>query len=90
MSDQPAVPFILSCIHCDAGDGIETAGQARYRGWRMVSEDTDHTSDHDDMPWTWLGLCPDCQKDDEEHDAAERERVRTLTAIELEAELFDA
>jgi hypothetical protein len=49
-------PFVLSCVLCDAGDGLENAEQARAAGWSDIEQDFGGTS------WNNLGVCPDCHE----------------------------
>jgi hypothetical protein len=47
------LPFSLTCIDCDRGDGIDTLEQAMLSGWHAIRED-------DGMSWNYLGWCPEC------------------------------
>jgi hypothetical protein len=47
-------PFVLSCIHCDNGDGIGSRHEAAGLGWDYLQ------ADNGGLSWTWLGLCPSC------------------------------
>lgn len=48
-------PFVLSCVGCDAGDGIDSKKQALKAGWTGIQPDPGGLS------WTWLGECPECK-----------------------------
>lgn len=46
--------FSLACTECDA-EGPDSRKAARDAGWREIIFD-------DSMSWNFLGLCPDCSK----------------------------
>lgn len=63
--------FVLSCVYCDAGDGVPTAMAALCTGWTGLQAD-------DAPSWSFLGSCPECAREAEENyeKHVARERVR--------------
>ena len=85
-------PFVLLCVECDAGDGIDTKEQAAALGWTDLHE-------HDGMPWTWIGFCPACKRERDEHDShlaareamsAAKEEQRIHNGVEVKADEIKA
>lgn len=66
-------PFVLSCMKCDAGDGIDSPEQATLQGWTNLDE-------NEGPSWTWLGECPDCAWEEHIRDQrlAKRDSLRDL------------
>ena len=65
MSDEipQGVPFTLSCYQCDAGDP-QSYEQAIREGWTEIGYYPEGLSEN------FLGLCPDCRRQEEREDAA--------------------
>ncbi len=55
-------PFVLSCMVCDAGDGLATREAAVAVGWTEICYEPDHGST------SYLGLCPECRTREIEED----------------------
>jgi hypothetical protein len=56
---EDLAPFALTCGSCDAGMGIRRQAEAIALGWTDVELDPVGQ----EMSWTHLGLCPECQKE---------------------------
>lgn len=58
---NPSIPFSLECEACDAGDNIDSFGDAVAAGWKDIR--------YDDGPcWNFLGMCPACQIEEQQDD----------------------
>jgi len=58
-TEKPDTPFSLACNDCDAGTDVPSMAAALVLDWQDVHYD----SWGDDMPWNYLGDCPDCQRE---------------------------
>lgn len=87
MKRQPA--FSLMCAVCDAGTGIQSREEAGQLGWTDLFRDDNKTRPwaeatpraRDPRSWTWIGLCPECRK--EEYGDYERENARGESEMRL-------
>jgi hypothetical protein len=52
-ASQSEVPFSLTCVDCDLGDGIDTREQATLAGWHEIRRE-------DGGSYNYLGWCPEC------------------------------
>lgn len=67
-----ALAFSLMCAICDAGIGISSRDEARRLGWTDLFRDDCKVRPwaettpgaRDCRSWTWIGLCPDCRKEE--------------------------
>lgn len=75
--DGQPLPFSLSCNHCSAGDGIDSIEQATALGWSSIEEDADG------MSWDYLGLCPECLKEQREEELADSPAAEQNTEPEI-------
>jgi hypothetical protein len=58
------VPFSLTCQQCDAGMEIETYEEALAQGWLDITNAPD-------LPMAnFLGLCPECRREEERLNAS--------------------
>ena len=46
--------FSLTCVCCDAGEGIQNHAEASRLGWKEI------TPDPSGLSWNHVGVCPDC------------------------------
>jgi hypothetical protein len=58
----PDIAFSLTCERCDAGMDIDSYDQALAQGWTGIDYDPDG------LAWNFVGLCPDCRREEEERD----------------------
>jgi len=53
------VPFSLVCINCDAGSHLHSVEGAVTEGWTDIEFAPD-------LPMAnWLGLCPECRREED-------------------------
>lgn len=64
LDNRNDVPFTLVCINCDAGDHLNSEQEALAEGWTDIEFAPD-------LPMAnWLGLCPDCRREEIERTAS--------------------
>lgn len=62
-SSQVTRPFSLCCVGCDAGMDLLTPEEAIAAGWIEIEEAFDAPTSN------YLGICPDCQGEQDEGEA---------------------
>jgi hypothetical protein len=65
----PDVVFSLVCESCDVGTNIDSYEQAIAQGWTLITCDLE-------LPMAnFVGLCPDCKREESRRDKARRKKA---------------